>query len=346
MSREGRSASGRRTAWADLLWASKQLARKLFVTSVPFRSHVRIAAVRGRVYRALRGVPPHVRNNIAFAFPEMEPARIDRIAEGLCEFAARMYLWRLLPGLPKAADSRTWPVQGLEHLNAALERRKGVLLVTAHFGYGHIIPAALAAHGHSVARVIAELEHLEAMRQTEEWLAGGTWLRRYVHARTRVLADRLGREDMVAGLDVRPIFARLSSNGIVMTAGDGLRSMQFVELPLLGRSHPFPVGLMKIALASGASVLPVFAVQNGRAGRIRVEIHPAISLDPSLPVEENLRALVEVIEDQIRRIPELWHRWMIPNWFQAAQEWSNGDPSKRYKSELKEVVPGGAVKDV
>lgn len=319
-------------------WVFKQVARMVFVRALSFDMHLRIAAMRGWLICALRKVPKDVVDNIQAAFPEREPTEINRIARGFCEYARRVYLWRVLPSLPGSNAPEKWPVVGLAHLDAALSRKRGVILVTAHFGYGHIIPIALAAHGYAVARVLAELERVEERERVEEWLRRGGWLRRRFYARTRVLADPLRPEDMVANLDVRPIFDRLSRNGIVMTTGDGLRSSHFTNLPLLGNVYPFPSGLMKIAMLTEASILPTFAVQDGRAGRIQVEIHPALAIDPRSDVRDNLRLLAEVIEEQLRERPHLWYRWMVPNWFQVALEWSKSGRESRYKSQLREVL--------
>jgi lauroyl/myristoyl acyltransferase len=208
--------------------------------------------------------------------------------------------------------------------------------VTAHFGYGHLIPKALAAHGHEVARVTAELGRVEARDKKERSLQRRHKLKKYIHARTRVLADQLGPDDMVANLDVRPILARLSRNGIVMTTGDGLRSLQFTHLPLLGQMYPFPNGLLKVAMQVGASVLPVYAIQDGRFGKIRIEIQPALPVDARLEITENVRMLAESLEEQLRRRPHLWYRWTVANWFKVAMEWSNADRQTRFKSALKQ----------
>lgn len=313
-----------------------QFVRKWYVTIFPLDTHIRIAALRGWLHCALTGIPQHVRDNLQVAFPELEPSEIDRIARSHCEFFRRIYLWRVLPCLPGSTRPENWRVEGRAHLDAALARNRGVLLVTAHFGYAHIIPTALAAHGYPVARVTAELNRLEERDTIEKSFARGSRLRRYVYPRTRVLADSLGPDDMVANLDVRPIFERLSHNGIVMTTGDGLRSLNFSNLPLLGKLYPFPNGLMKIATLAGASVLPAFAVQDGRYGKIRIEIHPALPVDARLDVKENVRLLAEAIEEQLRARPHLWYRWMVANWFQVALELSSGDRKTRYKSKFKQ----------
>ncbi|MGH7556480.1 MAG: lysophospholipid acyltransferase family protein [Gemmatimonadota bacterium] len=327
-----------RTPAREVSWTSGQWVRKWLLTLLSFDMHLRIAALRGWLHCALRGVPNHVRVNIQTAFPERDLSDIDRIARSSCEHSKRVYLSRVLPGLPGSNLPKKWPVVGLAHLDAALERGRGVLLITAHFGYGHIIPNALAVHGYEVARVLAELRRPEARESLEAWLARGSIFRRRFYARIRRLAEPLGPDDMVANLDIRPIIERLSRNGIVMTTGDGLRSSQFSNLPLLGSMYPFPNGFMKIAMLTDASVLPTYAVQDGRAGRIRVEIHPALPVDPQLDVEENLRLIGESLEEQVRQRPHLWTRWIIPNWFQVAREWSRDDGKDRYKTELKQRV--------
>lgn len=247
----------------DLSWAAHRVARRALVAALPIRAHVEIAFLRGRVQGLISNAPRHVRQNLVAAFDgTAEPTTLEAIARQYFEFSKRLYLVRTLPVLPGFNNPARWHVTGREHLDAALAGHRGAILATAHFGYGRMIAPILRAHGYRVKQVVAGggarvKESEEEARRADDVSA----FRRYVRDRTRVLTDPLGPDEIVASLDVRPIFDALSRNRPVLIAADGMRAANFVKLSFLGGSYPFATGFMKIAMATGAPLLPVFGVE-------------------------------------------------------------------------------------
>jgi lauroyl/myristoyl acyltransferase len=126
--------------------------------------------------------------------------------------------------------------------------------------------------------------------------------------------------DIVASLDVRPILSAMEANQILLIAGDGLRATEFKTFPVLGNDYPIPTGFVKIALVTGATVLPVFSTPE--KGRIRTTIHPPLRLDSNERIETNLQGYVDVLNEQLLRTPHLWLRWNRANWFEKARKWA------------------------
>ena len=316
----------------DIPWAAGRITRKAIFSALPIRAHVEIALLRGRIPSVFRGVPDHVRDNIqAILGDSYTPAGIDRVARRHFQFIKRAYLVEILPLLSGFQDPGKWPVSGLEHLDGALAQTRGAILTTGHFGYPRLIGPILEAHGYQVRQVVAEgTDRSTKKRRHEEWIANGSGLRRWLDERTRVAIERVGPRDIVAGLDVRPIFDALARNQAVMIVGDGMRAVEFARLSFLGRTYPFPTGFMKIAMLTKAPVLPTFVVDGNRSNRIRLEIHPPLPIDPEGDVLENLQLFVDVLDAQVRHTPYLWNRWNVKNVFETALQWSESEVRGRH----------------
>lgn len=316
----------------DLPWAAQRVVAKAAVAALPFRAHLEIAFLRGRIHGLFSKAPAHVRHNLEAVNGSLGTADLDDIAGRYFEFSKRLYLLRTLPALPGFNNPRQWAVEGQGHLDAALADHRGAILATAHLGYGRIVAPILRAHGYDVKQVVAGGERVKHHEEEERWLANTTPFRRYVYQRTRVHADPLGPNEIVASLDVRPILEALSLNRPVMIAADGMRAAHFIRLPFLGTTYPFPTGFMKIAMATEAPLLPVFGIEGNRGQRIRVEIKPRLSIDPTASVADNLVRFVRVLEEQIREKPHLWCRWGFRNLFGKVVEWSEDERRFRYGS--------------
>lgn len=301
----------------DLQWAGRRLIRKGMVVALPVSAHLALGALRGFACGLLTEPRDSVRRNIEGAVLE-DHDTAERIVRDYHAFSKRTYLWRILPRHPGFKRSKYFPVIGLEHLQGAMARERGVILVTAHLGYPHIIPRVLERHGYTVRQLLAELDRLSRNRHLEEYLKQASKLRRAIYQNTKVATDKLYESDMVASLDVRPLLSALKNNEIVMIAGDGLRSTQFINFPLFGKPYPFPTGFIKLALTTGAAVLPAFAVPDRATIGIRVEIHSPLRMDRSESLESNVRQFADALDGQLRKTPHLWLRWRIPNWFEVA----------------------------
>lgn len=315
-------------ALSDIPWTIVRLLRKGTIVSLPIAGHLTVARLRGSFYQKFRTPSATVRENLRIALNgKLKPSEIERVARQYYAFSKRLYLWRILP-LHPGFRSRSWPIRGLENLEHAVKSNRGVILVTAHLGYPHIIPAVLSTQGYEVRQVVAEIDRVEKNRSIEEWLERTTKLRKAVYNHTRVFMGQLGPRDLVASFDVRPILAALSNKEIVMIAGDGLRSTQFIELSLFERPYPFPTGFIRIAEMTDATVIPVFAVPDEEGKNIRVEIHEPLLIRPGQTLAENIQLFAQVLGDKLNSTPHLWHRWDRPNWFGEARDWAGQVASK------------------
>jgi lauroyl/myristoyl acyltransferase len=330
----------------DIPWAAWRLTRTAYskarFNALPIRAEMEIALLRGRIHAAISRVPTHVRENIATMLGDrFGSSAVEHIARGYVRFSKRAYLAQILPQFRDFDNPRRWPVEGLEYLDDALSGNRGAILTTAHLGYARLIAPILGVHGYEVKQVIGGAGRFKQSRKEEELLAKRSDFRRWINERTRVRRD--GSRDIVANLDVRPIFETISRNQAVVFAADGMRALEFARPSLLGKIYPLPTGFMKIAMQTEAPVLPVFAIDGDRRNRIRVEIHPPLEIDPTGGAAKNVQLFADVLERQIQRTPHLWNRWKIRNLLDKVFQCSESDVRLRYDARWKRAAPKSRV---
>jgi KDO2-lipid IV(A) lauroyltransferase len=180
-------------------------------------------------------------------------------------------------------------LEGLEHLQAALARGRGVLLLSAHF-----TPLELGW------RLLARVQPLSIMyrRQPNPWLNA-----RMCRARERHLGPCFENGDREART------AALAANRVVWYGADqdyGTRHSVFA--PFFGAPAATIAALGAIVRRSGAAVLPGYAFR-AADGAYVMRLLPVWSDFPGASTEADARRINAFIEDAVRAAPEQWY-WL------------------------------------
>jgi KDO2-lipid IV(A) lauroyltransferase len=179
-------------------------------------------------------------------------------------------------------------VEGREHLDAALAKGKGVILLSAHF--------TTLEMG---ARILATFLPLNIMyRPTKNECLS------YFLARNRGRrAKRAIRRD-----DVRTLISALRQNECVWYAPDqSYRKKGAQMVRLFGIPAATNTATSRLAAMTGAAVLPYFA-ERLPGGGYRAVIHPPLEGFPSECTITDAETFSHIIEEQVRLVPEqyLW----------------------------------------
>ncbi|MEV6302007.1 phosphatidylinositol mannoside acyltransferase [Actinoplanes sp. NPDC051861] len=213
----------------------------------------------------------------------------------LARLGVRSYLryWREFFRLSGARPPVTF--EGLDRLPAAGSRR-GVILALPHSGNWDLAGAALAELGHPVTTVGQRLRP-EALYQ------------RFVDARAAVGIEVLPVDE--PRRTVPALRRRLAEGGVVCLLAD--RDVTGAGLPvrLHGRDTTMPAGPARLALSTGAALIPVSLWYSGRG--LRVHLHEEIVASGRGQATAITQALADVFTDAIRRHPQDWHV-MQPVW--------------------------------
>src|SRR5207302_6883857 len=77
-------------------------------------------------------------------------AELRRIERRHFQFAERNALARVWPQIRNFAGNESCRLDGLQHIDAALAEGRGVILLSAHFGYARLIKPLLSRRGYRV----------------------------------------------------------------------------------------------------------------------------------------------------------------------------------------------------
>jgi len=180
------------------------------------------------------------------------------------------------------------------------ERDTGGMILSGHFGNWELCVYAHGRRGHPVTMVHRTLSNPYIDRWFNDLRArAGTVLLR--KSRAAVGALRAVRR---GGLLVLPF-----DQNSVRNLG--------VFVPFFGMPASTNAGLALIALRTGAPVVPVFMVREGRSARHVVHVLPFLYAERTGDLEadivHNTERFSRVFEDMVRRYPEQW-LWVHRRW--------------------------------
>ncbi|GFG96684.1 phosphatidylinositol mannoside acyltransferase [Mycobacterium timonense] len=250
-------------------------------------------------YAARGGGPDQLRKNLARVL-RVPPADVpDTLMRASLASYARY--WReafRLPSmdLPKLGRELQDSAIGDDNIDAALAQGRGVVCALPHSGNWDIAGVWLA-QSHGTFTTVAERLKPESL------------YRRFIAYR-----ERLGFEVLPLSGGERPAFDvlcdRLRDNRVVCLMADRDLTRTGVQVDFFGEPTRMPAGPAKLAVATGAALLPVHVYFEGDGWRFDI----AAPLDcTSGDVQAITQLLADHFEKNIAAHPEDWHM-MQPQW--------------------------------
>jgi len=275
-----------------LTWAGLGLLR--LVAFVPFSAMVRLGRVLGALLRHLPlSFARTARRNIELCLPELSPQEREQLLKE--HFASLGIALLEIPcawWTPPERLAKLLRLEGAEHLEAALARGQGAIILTAHF-------TSLEMGGRALVQA-APVGFLYRPPKNE--------VIAYAFQRFRVRYGGRG----IPRDDIRGFISALKNNECVWYAPDQAYRKKGAEMvPLFGIPAASNTLTSRIARISGAPVLPYFFRRlPGTQGYLGV-IHPPLENFPSDCAATDTARFYRMIEAQVRLVPEqyLWiHR--------------------------------------
>ena len=275
-----------------LTWAGLGLLR--LVAFLPFGAIVRLGRLLGALLRHLPlSFANTARRNIELCLPELTPEEREQLLRehfaslGIALLEIPVAWWA-----PPERLAKLLRIEGTEHLDAALVRGHGAIILTAHF-------TSLEMGGRALVQA-APVGFLYRPPKNE--------VIAYAFERFRVAWGGRG----IPRDDIRGFIGALKNNECVWYAPDQAYRKKGAEMvPLFGIPAASNTLTSRIARLTGAPVLPYFFRRlPGTQGYLAV-IHPPFENFPSDSAAADTERFYRMIEAQVRLVPEqyLWiHR--------------------------------------
>lgn len=242
-------------------------------------------------------------HNLAIAFPEQSAdahrAILRRSCRNLGRVAAEFcQLHRLTAQSVRDIVSIDDPARWQAELVSGGER--GAVVLTGHFGNFELLAYAHGLLGHPITLVHRPMRNP------------------LVDHAIVALRARAGTVSLAKKTAAKAALRALHAHRIVAIPADQNQTRRYgVFVDFFGLTASTTPGPARLAMLSGAPVVPVFLLREGESDRHRIVVLPPVEMVKSgnreADVLENTRRCNAVIEDVLRRHPDQWI-WFHKRW--------------------------------
>lgn len=239
--------------------------------------------------------------NLRIAFPEWDDARRKQVIRGM----VRQIGWMAgefsqFPKYTRGNIERIVLLDGQENFDAARRAGKGVLFLTGHMSAWELAPFAHALYGYPLHFLVRPV----ANRRVDSLING-----------YRCLS---GNQPIEKNRSARTILKVLVEGGTVGILSDHNTSLEEgVFVDFFGVAASTTSGLARIALRTGAAVVPGFLAWDAQLRKYRLRFEPPMELrqtgNEEEDVRENTGRFTRVIESYVREHPDQW-LWVHKRW--------------------------------
>ncbi len=271
------------------------------VGALPLRQSIKLGAILGRFAFLFAGELRRTGEiNLKLAFPEISLEERRKLLRGCFESLGRQL------GLFShfSSDPQTvMPViegRGIEHLVKAKTGDTGIILFTGHLGAWELTSFWTSLCGHPFSFLVRRIDNprIEELVDGYRTSAGNKTLDKSAAARSMVKILR-SREAIGLLFDLNA----LEDEAI------------FVDFFGVPASTNFMTA--KLALRTGAALIPCFAPWDKQRQKFLVQMGPPVQVEHTGDDEEDVRTLTAqlslLFEKQIRKYPEQW-LWIHKRW--------------------------------
>ncbi|MBF8253821.1 MAG: hypothetical protein HW373_516, partial [Deltaproteobacteria bacterium] len=237
-------------------------------------------------------------------------AMAGRMDRGMASVAARRSLrsfFRACVEMTIALESSQsqlraeMPMAGREHLDAALAKGNGVIVLSAHLGNFFLVGTRLAIEGYPVHVLVSPPRDPQFAELMDD-VRLQVW-QRTIRARPRRAA-------------LKELHAVLRRNEIAIVIADEYKNGHGIPVPLFGGIVSARRGPATLALRTGAAIVPAFLVRQAGDG-LKLIIEPEMELARTDKgqddVREGILRITQWLERSVSAYPDQWN-WTNIQW--------------------------------
>jgi KDO2-lipid IV(A) lauroyltransferase len=295
------------------------------VRRLPRRLVLALGSGLGRVWGALDA--RHLRiaaDNLRQAFPDWDEPRVQATAHGVYRHFASVLLEILwMQGRPVAELSALTDVEGLEHMQAALARGRGVVSPIAHLGNWELQGVATAPLIGSSAVIARPLDNAALDERLVSF--------RRSTGNVVIYKKKALPEILRTLREGRVVAVMIDQN---VQASDG------IFVPFFGRPACTTTVAAALAIKTGCPLVPAHCVRRAD-GRYLMAYGPVVDWPRTGRKDEDVAALTQhltsIIEGWVRETPEQW-LWLHRRW--------KTQPTPSPETQVAEGLRGSAISSV
>ncbi len=239
--------------------------------------------------------------NLRLAFPDWSDAQsrevIHKMVRNLGWMAAE---FARFPRLTKENIEELVILDGHENFLEGQRRGKGVLYLTGHIGAWELSSFAHALYGYPLHYMARPLDNRRLDALVNEYRCAS------------------GNRPIFKNESARVMLKILKDSGTVgILADQNTMPEEGVFVDFFGKSACTTTGIARVALHTGAAVVPGYAYWDETIQKYRLRFEPALELvrtgDSERDVFENTQRFAKALEEIIRKHPEQWV-WVHKRW--------------------------------
>ena len=232
-----------------------------------------------------------VMRNLEIAFPELNDTERKNLARKAWDSMGRTFLEFPLMHRVKAPGPRV-TVEGLEHLEAVKASGEPCIIVTGHFANWEVMACMLTQSGLDVAITYRRINNP------------------YLDQRVRAKREAYGTQFLIpksGAAGARHLLAGLKAGQSVALLNDQ-KFNTGLSLPFFGKAAMTAPGPTRLALQTGATILPLSCKREGSEFVVQVHApwHPE-------DVESGVKRIIAFTEERIKEAPAQWF-WAHRRW--------------------------------
>jgi KDO2-lipid IV(A) lauroyltransferase len=255
-----------------------------------------------------RGFRTRSLRNVAIALGEkLDPVLVRKIVRrSLRNFFRDFVEIGIALVIPGSELRSEIPVIGREHLEAALAKGNGILVVSGHLGNFFLLGTRLALEGYPTHVLINQPRNGQFAQLMDDYRLKVQ--QKTIHARPRQDA-------------LRQLSQALRRNELAVVIADEYRNKAGIRAPFFGRTVLARRGPATLALRTGAAIVPACLLRD-RDNRLRLFIEPELELmreqRNKSDIRENTLRITQWLERTVRAYPDQWN-WMNIHWQDSSE---------------------------
>ena len=239
--------------------------------------------------------------NLELAFPELGADEKQRLLRGCFDSLGRQLgVFSQLSRVTPEELARIVDCEGLEHLEAAQARGRGVILFTGHLGAWELSSFVLSAFGRPLSFMVRRIDN----DRIEEMVDS--------------VRTRFGNQTVDKNAVSRTALRHLNAGGTLGMLPDvNMLAREGVFVDFFGTPASTTSMLAKLALRTGAAVVPIYVPWDAERQRYVLRIEPELNVTHTGNDDDDIQQLtaqfMSSIEKIVRRYPEQW-LWLHKRW--------------------------------